>query len=260
MSGDDVARLEKEIRVLRRKLERSDDQRRVLELMNDQNQALLSAVRDQIAEEQRKSESLLLNILPSPIAERLKARPQVIADSFDSVTVVFADLVGFTDLSSTVAPEHLVAMLDEIFTDFDLVADRHGLEKIKTIGDAYMAAAGLPVPSGDHATRAARMALDMLDALTAFNSRSGQSLRVRIGLHTGPVVAGVIGRRKFNYDLWGDTVNTASRMESHGVAGRVQVSDATRALLGDEFLLEERGIIEVKGKGRLRTWFLTTRK
>jgi adenylate cyclase len=241
--------LDKEVRALRRKLERSEEQRRRLELLNDQNQSLLRAVRQQ-------SEALLLNILPAPIAERLKASPEVIADSFEAVTVVFADIVGFTTLSTKITPEELVRMLDGIFTEFDRLADERGLEKIKTIGDAYMVAAGLPVPCADHAIRAAHMALDMIAALARFDERTKNDLRIRIGMHSGPVVAGVIGRRKFIYDLWGDTVNTASRMESHGVPGRVQLTSETRAALGDSFALEDRGIVEVKGKGPLRTWLL----
>lgn len=225
----------------------------------------LRALYDKIVAEQKVSERLLLNVLPYPIAERLKARPtlmadsfpEIIADSFQEVTVLFADLVEFTRFSAAMSAEQLVAILNEIFTDFDSIADQRGLEKIKTIGDAYMAAAGLPVPAADHAVRAAHMALDMLDALARFNVRNGCSLQLRIGINSGAVVAGVIGKRKFIYDLWGDAVNTASRMESHGVAGRVQVTDATRQQLGEPFLFEERGIIDAKGIGALHTWFLT---
>jgi adenylate cyclase len=227
----------------------------------------LKSLYDKIVAEQKVSERLLLNVLPYPIAERLKARPdlsaegtpEVIADSFLEVTVLFADIVEFTRFSAGMSAERLVAVLNEIFTDFDSIADHRGLEKIKTIGDAYMAAAGLPVPAADHAARAAHMALDMLDALDRFNQRSGYSLQLRIGINSGAVVAGVIGKRKFIYDLWGDAVNTASRMESHGVAGRVQVTDATRRRLGEPFLFEERGIIEAKGMGALHTWFLAGR-
>ncbi|MFA6243870.1 MAG: adenylate/guanylate cyclase domain-containing protein [Candidatus Hydrogenedentales bacterium] len=222
---------------------------------------------DKILIEQRLSERLLLNVLPHAIAERLKGRreeigdsfPEVIADSFPQVTVLFADIVGFTRFSTGVSPERLVALLNEIFSDYDTIADNRGLEKIKSIGDAYMAAAGLPTPTQDHATRAAHMALDMLDALARFNERSGCAFQMRIGINSGPVVAGVIGKRKFIYDLWGAAVNTASRMESHGVAGRVHISEATRSLLGAPFLFEERGAIDVKDMGALRTWFLAGR-
>jgi adenylate cyclase len=222
---------------------------------------------DKIVVEQKLSERLLLNVLPRAIAERLKGRreeigdsfPEVIADSFPEVTVLFADIVGFTKFSTGVSPERLVVLLNEIFTDYDTIADNRGLEKIKSIGDAYMAAAGLPVPVDDHAVRAAHMALDMLDALARFNERSGYRFQIRIGINSGAVVAGVIGKRKFIYDLWGAAVNTASRMESHGVAGRVQITEATRSRLGEPFLFEERGAIDVKDMGELRTWFLTGR-
>ncbi|RDK08523.1 adenylate/guanylate cyclase domain-containing protein [Cupriavidus lacunae] len=217
--------------------------------------------------EQQVTERLLLNVLPSPIAERLKLRsdliaaapPEIIADKFQEVSVLFADLVQFSRFSPSMDPERLVAVLNEIFADFDNIADSRGLEKIKTIGDAYMAAAGLPVPAADHAARAAHMALDMLESLDQFNQRRGYNLQLRVGIHSGAVVAGVIGRRKFIYDLWGDTVNIASRMESQGVVGRVQVTDATRQQLGEPFLLEERGLIAAKGVGELHTWLLVGR-
>ncbi|MDZ4859963.1 MAG: adenylate/guanylate cyclase domain-containing protein [Candidatus Hydrogenedentes bacterium] len=220
-----------------------------------------------VVAEQKVSERLLLNVLPHSIAERLKGRPEVvadsfaevIADSFPEVTVLFADIVGFTKFSTGVSPEQLVVLLNEIFNDFDTIADNRGLEKIKSIGDAYMAAAGLPVPVDDHAALAAHMALDMLDALARFNERSGYNLQIRIGINSGPVVAGVIGKRKFIYDMWGAAVNIASRMESHGIAGRVQITGATRSRLGEPFLFEERGAIDVKDIGELRTYFLTGR-
>ncbi|MGY2491020.1 adenylate/guanylate cyclase domain-containing protein [Cupriavidus sp. CP313] len=227
----------------------------------------LQSLYDRILAEQKLSERLLLNLLPYPIAERLKARPdliasgvpELIADSFPEVTVLFADIVAFTRFSAGMSPEQLVAILNEIFTEFDTIAEVRGLEKIKTIGDAYMAAAGLPEPAPDHAVRAAHMALDMSDALMHFNQHTGFNLQMRIGINSGAVVAGVIGKRKFIYDLWGAAVNIASRMESHGVAGRVQVTDATRRLLGESFQFEERGSIEAKGIGALHTWFLTGR-
>lgn len=170
--------------------------------------------------------------------------------------MLFADIVAFTQFSSEMSPERLVGILNEIFTDFDVIADQYRLEKIKTIGDAYMAAAGLPEPASDHAVRAAYMAIDMMDALHRFNQRRGYDLQMRIGINSGAVVAGVVGKHKFIYDLWGDAVNTASRMESHGVAGRIQVTDTTRRLLGDAFAFEERGSIAVKGMGELHAWFL----
>jgi len=222
---------------------------------------------DQIVVEQKVSERLLLNVLPSSIAERLKGRPEVmadsfteiIADSFDEVTVLFADIVEFTKFSEGVSAEILVDVLNDIFTRFDNIADNQGLEKIKTIGDSYMAAAGLPVPVADHTTRAANMALDMLAAIDNFNEQSGYKLKVRIGIDAGTVVAGIIGKRKFFYDLWGDVVNTASRMESHGAAGRIQITDSARQRLSESFIFEERGVIDIKGKGEMHTWFLNGR-
>jgi adenylate cyclase len=222
---------------------------------------------EQVVAQRNMSERLLLNVLPHFIAERLKGRPEVladrftevIADSFPDATVLFADIVDFNKLATSLSPQDLVAMLNEVFTDFDRIADARGLEKIKTIGDAYMAVAGLPLPTNDHAVRAAHMALDMLEAVERFNARSGYALQLRIGINTGAGVAGVIGTRKFIYDLWGDAVNTASRMESLGVAGRIQVTESTRKRLGKPFQLEERGAIELKGKGVMKTWFLTGR-
>ena len=222
---------------------------------------------ERVVAEQKVSERLLLNVLPHSIAERLKGRAEitaesfreVIVDSFAEVTVLFADIVQFTEFSKGVSAEVLVTVLNDIFTRFDAIADKHGMEKIKTIGDCYMAAAGLPVPAADHAIRAAHMALDMMEAMHNYNEQSRYQLKVRIGISTGAVVAGVIGRRKFLYDLWGDIVNTASRMESHGLAGRIQVTDSTRECLSEPFLLEERGVIHVKGRGDMHTWFLNGR-
>lgn len=204
--------------------------------------------------ERVKSEALLHNILPAAIAERLKSDTQSIADRFDEATVLFADLVNFTALAERLPPAELVRLLDDIFRSFDRLTDLYGLEKIKTIGDAYMAAAGLPAPRADHVAAVARMALAMPAALAAIPGAAG--LEVRIGMHTGPVVAGVIGERKFAYDLWGDTVNTASRMESHGAPGRVHASAAVYRRLSDEFAFEARGPVHIKGKGELETYFL----
>lgn len=206
--------------------------------------------------ERERSERLLLNILPPPIAERLKASDDAIAEHADNVTVLFADIVGFTPLSASKTPQALVGLLNRIFSEFDALADTLGLEKIKTIGDAYMAVSGLPDPRPDHAAKAARMALAMLEVIARLVAETGEPLALRIGLHSGPVVAGVIGRRKFAYDLWGDTVNTASRMESHGIPGAVHCTEATVALLGKEFHLIPREAIDVKGKGWMQTFLL----
>jgi class 3 adenylate cyclase len=209
-----------------------------------------------LGEERERSERLLLNILPASIAERLKGSGEAIADHSDAVTVLFADIVGFTPLSARKTPQALVQMLDRVFSEFDALAQAHGLEKIKTIGDAYMAAAGLPERREDHAPAAARMAQGMLQAVVRIAAETGEALALRIGLHSGPVVAGVIGTKKFSYDMWGDTVNTASRMESHGVPGAVHCSEATAALLQHGFELTARGAIQIEGKGAMHTFLL----
>lgn len=210
--------------------------------------------------QQKQTESLLLNILPEPIANRLKQQPGTIADNFEEVTVLFADIVGFTELSSRRSPTEVVEYLNMIFSEFDQLAENHGLEKIKTIGDAYMVVGGIPKPQANHATAIAQMALDMQAVITEFCNQTGQDLSIRIGINTGPVVAGVIGKKKFIYDLWGDTVNIASRMESHGLPGQIQVTQAAYEYLRQQFLFEERGAIPVKGKGSMNTYFLINRK
>ncbi|MCB9687192.1 MAG: adenylate/guanylate cyclase domain-containing protein [Alphaproteobacteria bacterium] len=207
-----------------------------------------------LAAERARSEQLLLNILPQRMARRLKADRSIIAEQHPDVTVLFADLVGFTVLASSIGPEELVAELDRIFSAFDVEVEARGLEKIKTIGDAYMVAAGVQEDLPDHADRAVDLGLTMLERLREL--RPDGALRMRIGIHSGPVVAGVIGRARFAYDLWGDTVNTASRMESHGLGDRVQISDAVRERLRRDWALEDRGSIEVKGKGPMRVWLV----
>jgi PAS domain S-box-containing protein len=228
---------------------------RVKERTNTLNDTL-NALRVQ----QEQSERLLLNILPEEIANRLKRGDSTIADTFADVTVLFADIVGFTQLSSLVSPTQLVALLNDIFSTFDNLAERHGLEKIKTIGDAYMVVGGLPIPRQDHAEAIAEMALDMQQAITDFSNTHNQAFSIRIGINSGPVVAGVIGIKKFIYDLWGDTVNTASRMESHGLPGRIQVTQTTYQQLQEKYSFENRGAIEVKGKGEMTTYLLKCRK
>jgi adenylate cyclase len=209
--------------------------------------------------EQERSERLLLNVLPAPIAARLKAGEAVIADAFPEVTVLFADIVDFTRRSQRIGPAQVVATLNELFSAFDQLAQRHGLEKIKTIGDAYMVAGGLPQPRPDHAEAMAEMALAMQTEVTRRTDPSGQPLQVRIGIDTGPVEAGVIGTAKFSYDLWGDTVNTASRMESHGMAGCIQVTERTYQRLRDGYRFQRRGPIQVRGMGELVTYLLVGR-
>jgi class 3 adenylate cyclase len=210
--------------------------------------------------ERQKSERLLLNILPGPVATRLKANEQPIADGFSDVTVLFADIAGFTPFAERMPPHELVSLLNAIFSRFDALAERQGLEKIKTIGDAYMLAAGIPEPRADHAEAVVEMALDMVDAAREFKEPDGSPIQMRIGINTGPVVAGVIGTKKFIYDLWGDTVNTASRMESHGLRGTIQLSETTRRLLPDRYALEPRGPVEIKGKGAMKTWLVQGRR
>lgn len=208
-----------------------------------------------LAAEKNRSEALLRNLLPDPIAARLKDGPKTIADGLDGVTVLFADLKGFTTLATQLTPEQLVQRLDSVFSAFDALAQQHGLEKIKTMGDAYMAVAGAPFPQQDHAGLAAKMALDMIERLGQLEP----ALQLRIGLASGSVVAGVIGRSKLSYDLWGATVNLASRMESHGIPGRVQVSQSTRDLLAERFAVEDRGEIELKGLGPTATFLIAAK-
>jgi class 3 adenylate cyclase len=220
------------------------------------NRAVLNSTQRALDRESARSESLLLNILPKSIAERLKASTELIADRVPEVSIVFADLVGFTEISRKMDAGQLVGMLNEIFLGFDRAAKRLGLEKIKTIGDAYMVVAGVPEPRADHVEAATEMALAMQMHVEALSSRH-PDLQLRIGIHTGPVVAGVIGENKFSYDLWGDNVNIASRMESHGLPGRVHVSEAFVCAASDKWRFEARGLIDVKGQGPMNTYLLS---
>ena len=210
--------------------------------------------------EQAKSERLLLNILPEPIAKRLKREEHTIADHFAEVTVLFADIVGFTELAAQTSPIELVEILNEIFSEFDQLVDAHSLEKIKTIGDAYMVVGGLPMPMANHAEAIAQMALDMQAVIEQFCQETGKFFSIRIGINTGPVIAGIIGRKKFIYDLWGDTVNIASRMESHGLPGNIQVTEETYKRLKYCYWFEDRGPIQVKGKGQMTCYLLKGKK
>ena len=234
-----------EVRLLHVELHRKNDE--------------LKTLFDQVVAERKLSERLALQVPPDSIAARLQARPDVTADSFADVSVVIADIVGLAELTPTVSPEQLALLVTEVFTSFDGLAQARGVKKIKTLGNAYMAVAGVPIPASDHATRAALLSLDMVEALDRFNERSGHALQVRVGVASGAVVAGVIGRRQYVYDVWGDAVTIASRMESHGVAGRVQMSESTRLLLGEPFRLEQRGALDVEGQGEMKTWFLGAR-
>jgi adenylate cyclase len=210
----------------------------------------------ELAREQERSESLLLNVLPREIAPRLKAGESPIADAYEHATVLFADIVGSTTLGEQLDAKQLVVLLNKIFSQFDLLAEEHGVEKIRTIGDNFMCVAGVPRRRADHAQAAARLALDMCAYVADLRAAGEDRIDFRIGMNSGPCVGGVIGLRKFVFDIWGDPVNTASRMESHGVPGRIHLSDATYELIREEFECEPRGTIEVKGKGPMRTWFL----
>jgi adenylate cyclase len=210
--------------------------------------------------EQERAEGLLLNILPGSIAQRLKAHPGTIADQFTAASVLFADVVGFTPRSENLSAAEVVGLLDRLFGQFDTLAERYGLEKIKTIGDSYMVAAGVPEPRADHARALAGLALDMVQATRPDQAVGDLGLELRVGINSGPVVAGVIGRKRFLYDLWGDAVNIASRMESQGTPGQIQITRATYELIEDEFVCESRGTVSVKGKGDMETWYLVGRR
>lgn len=218
--------------------------------------ALLAGYARQLATERARSERLLLNVLPAPIATRLRERDEVIADAYEAATMIFADVVNSTPLTAELTPREMVALLDEYVSVFDGLADRHGVEKIRTIGDNWMGVAGVPQPRSDHADAVARLAIGMLEYVAERNRSGLRCLDFRIGINSGAVIGGVIGRRKFVFDIWGDPVNTAARMESHGEPGKIQMTEATYELLKDHFVCEPRGTIEVKGKGPMRTWWL----
>ncbi len=220
--------------------------------LRDQEQAYLRRLEG----EREKSERLLLNVLPQPVAEQLKQQQGTIADSFAEVTVLFADIVDFVELSAHISATELVDLLNDIFSAFDRLAEVHKLEKIKTIGDAYMVVGGMPTPRSDHVEAVANMALDMQQEIVHFKRDNDEPFSMRIGVHTGPVVAGVIGTKKFIYDLWGDTVNTASRMESLGMPGGIQVTEEVYSRLEGKYLFEERGAVHIKGKGDVITYLL----
>lgn len=210
--------------------------------------------------EEEKSEQLLLNVLPKEIALLLKDGEQTIAERFEAASVLFADLVSFTQLSARLDPEEMVHLLNDIFSHFDELVEKYGLEKIRTIGDNYMVAAGVPRPQPDHAKAIARLALDMRAYLENRNGEGGVPMEFRIGINSGPVIGGVIGRKKFVYDVWGDAVNVASRMESHGVPGEIQISERTHRMIEADFKCEPRGTVAIKGKGEMQTWFLIAEK
>jgi adenylate cyclase len=253
------ADLEKQTRVLARKLDRLQSNTRQLEEIRDVNSKLLSSLMHELDEERTRSTELLLNILPRQIVDRLETGETLIADRYEQVSVLMSDLVGFTGISSQLPPKVLVTELNRLFSAFDALCAESGMEKIKTIGDAYMAVGGLPGTREDHVAAAADMALGMIDALRRINETTGQGWRIRIGVHSGPAVAGVIGSWKFAYDVWGDTVNTASRLESSSLPDHVQISSTVADALGSAFVVEPRGTVELKGKGDTETFYLRAR-
>jgi adenylate cyclase len=252
--------LEKENRRLTRRLQRLEDNVRRLEDFQDSNSTLLSRLLAELEEERAKSQRLLLNVLPQRIIDRLAAGETLIADRHDAVTVLFSDFVGFTGISSRLTPAELIQDLNGLYTGFDAICEQTGVEKIKTIGDAYLAIGGLGGEE-DHAAAVAETALRIVEQVEALaSSGTGAGWRIRIGLHSGPVVAGVIGTAKFAYDVWGDTVNVAARLEAASQPNRIHVSGTLATELGDRFRFEPRGGIELKGKGVVETCFLLGRR
>ena len=215
--------------------------------------------KDLLANEREKSDHLLLSIFPETIAAQLRNSHQSVADSFDNVTIIFADIVGFTEYASTMSANELVAMLDEIFSEFDTLVDKYGIEKIKTIGDAYMAVGGLPVPDGQHCQNVANMAIEINEIIKAKYAKK-YNLKLRIGIHTGKAVAGVIGNKKFSYDIWGDAVNVASRFEASGYPEKIHITEDVKNILADDFIFEDCGEVEIKGKGMMKSYFLIGKK
>ncbi len=251
--------LEKENRFLTRKLARLDFNVRQMEEMQDATSKLLSTLTQELAEERAKSEALLLNILPQHIIDRLGAGETVIADRLSEVTVLFSDIVGFTETSSDLEPHQLVSRLNALFSRFDALCESTEVEKVKTIGDAYMAVGGLPGTRADHIGAVAELAILMVSSVRDVEPADGRPWQIRIGIHTGPAVAGVIGTRKFVYDVWGDTVNVASRLESTAEPNQIHVSEPVAAALQAGFVIEPRGVVELKGKGEVLTFLLNDR-
>ena len=229
--------------------------RELVRIKNDEVKKLFA----ECLAERKVSERLALQVPPGSIAQRLQARPDLAVDRFESATVLIADVIGFAKSTPAVSGARLAEQLEEIFARFDGLAAERGLKKVKTLGNSYLAVSGVPVAAADHAAQAAHLALDLVEALDDYNRHTGSTLQVRVGLSSGPVAAGLIGRSQFLYDLWGEAVNTASRMESHGAAGRVQISESTQRILGAPFQLAIRGMVEVEGQGELKTWFLLGR-
>jgi len=260
MSDDDQSKtieaLVAENRALGKRLRRLEGRNITMDWLQSQNMALLRGLMTDLEFERARSESLLLNILPELIAHRLKFNPGVIADQFDSASVMFADIVGFTPLSQALSAQEMVTWLNEIYSAFDSFVQKHEVEKIRTIGDNYMVASGVPSEREDHAIAITRLAIDMRNYIDGLPSTKGHHANFRIGINSGPMVGGIIGTHKFQYDIWGDAVNTASRMESHGIPGQIQVTQRTYDLIRDEFECEARGPIPIKGKGEMETYFV----
>ena len=253
---EDLEALQHENRRLRRQLERERDKGVSGGELHAVSQNVLRGVMADLEAERARSEQLLLNILPPTIAERLKAGTATIADDYAQASVMFVDLVGFTPLSEELSASDAVAWLNELYSTFDALVQEVGVEKIRTIGDGYMVAAGVPEPRDDHAHALVRLGLDIQEHVRALDPVAGRQVEARIGINSGPMVGGVIGTHKFQFDVWGDAVNVAARMESHGVPGRVQVSETTHELIRDDFECEPRGPIEVKGKGVMHPWLV----
>jgi class 3 adenylate cyclase len=257
-AGVDRDALERENRMLARKLARLTENTRQLEQIRDGNSKLLSRLMQELEQERARSRELLLNVLPRQVVERLEAGETMIADRFDDVAVLFSDFVGFTAISSTLPAARLVEELNRLFSEFDARCAELGVEKIKTIGDAYLAVAGL-TGEGDHLAAACELALGMLDAIERVRPDAQADWRIRIGIHAGPAVAGVIGTHKFVYDVWGDTVNVASRLESTSEPGRIHLAEPIAAALAGRYVFEPRGTVDLKGKGPTGTCFLVGR-
>ena len=259
-TSDKLQEAERKIRRLEKQLARITNKTRTMQYLQDQTSRLLRVLMRELDEERAESERLLLNILPKPIALQLKEKPGVIAERFDHVSVLFADIVGFTPLSQELSAEAMVEWLNGVYSAFDAFVVGRGVEKIRTIGDNYMVASGVPFPRSDHASAITDLALDMIGFIETMKPVGRHKPTFRIGINSGSAVGGVIGTHKFQYDIWGDSVNTAARMESHGQPGRIHVSRETYELIKDEFDCESEGVIPVKGKGDMRTWFVTGRR
>ncbi len=255
----DSADLEREYRTLQKRFDRMQRKMSSMEVLQAQNSNIMQALMSELEAERAESERLLLNILPEPVAQRLKANSGIIADSFDEASILFADIVGFSSLTRLLSADDMVGWLNEIYSNFDEFVQKQGVEKIRTIGDNYMVASGVPFAREDHAVVITDLALQMRDYVASIPPVQNHRINFRIGINSGPVVGGIIGTHKFQYDIWGDAVNLASRMESHGEPGRIQVSNTTYEHIKDDFHSEPRGEIQVKGDIDIQCWFVENR-